>query len=299
MTDRKARCPGCQKQVVNTYNSLKAHGWAKVACRASLPVEMRREIEAEEEAYNKDGVNRCPGCNKIVADMVDALKAHAFAKIECRGAVPVEMRREIEAEEEAYKKNGVSRCLGCHKIVANMGDALKAHAFAKVACRAAVPVEMRREIEAEQEAYKKSEVNRCPGCQKIVADSADTLKAHGWSKVACRVATPTETRREIEAEEQSHKMEDVSWCLGRQIEEKEVCLFARKRKSSAMPSEYERSICSGNGSPQGWGNGGWCDGSGWSGNEGRGNWGRGWWDSDMSSNCGRWQWAWVAGPPAQ
>ena len=221
---------------------------------------MRREIEAEEEAYNKDGVNRCPGCNKIVANMVDALKAHAFAKIECRGAVPVEMRREIEAEEEAYKKNGVSRCLGCHKIVANMGDALKAHAFAKVACRAAVPVEMRREIEAEQEAYKKSEVNRCPGCQKIVADSADTLKAHAWSKVACRVATPTETRREIEAEEQSHKMEDVSWCLGRQIEEKEVCLFARKRKSSAMPSEYERSICSGNGSPQGWGNGGWCDG---------------------------------------
>ena len=93
-------CEGCKKILANKHEALKAHAWSKVQCRRFIPDHMRLEIESE-EADVAPGTSKpqCPGCGRSLGNLSDALKAHAWIKGQCRGAIPLVMRREIESEE--------------------------------------------------------------------------------------------------------------------------------------------------------------------------------------------------------
>ena len=94
------RCGHCQKRLADASWALKAHAWAKPACRVSVPESMRLEIEEEERQQPSDtSAFHCPGCGKSLANGGEALKAHAWSRAQCRRRIPAEMRAEIEEEE--------------------------------------------------------------------------------------------------------------------------------------------------------------------------------------------------------
>ena len=152
MASQKQKCPGCAKSLANLDEALKAHAWSKSACRPCIPAEMLKEIEDEERGLAARPDNhRCPGCGKRIANLDAALKAHAWSKSACRPHIPEGMLEDIEKEERALTaKPEAHRCPGCRKRIANLDEALKAHAWAKSACRPSVPHWMACLIEEEQ-----------------------------------------------------------------------------------------------------------------------------------------------------
>ena len=68
------RCPSCAKGLADV-ESLKCHAWSKPACRGALPAPLRAEVEAWDEAASARCM--CPGCGRTVANLQEALKAHA------------------------------------------------------------------------------------------------------------------------------------------------------------------------------------------------------------------------------
>ena len=72
-----ASCPGCGRPVANLGEALKAHAWAKHACRAYIPAWMRDAIEAEAAVASAEQRGACLGCGRVVANLQEALKAHA------------------------------------------------------------------------------------------------------------------------------------------------------------------------------------------------------------------------------
>ena len=190
-----ARCQSCPKEL-SDVEALKCHAWSKRICRAALPLPLRAEVEAWDQAPAARCA--CPGCGRAVANLEEALKAHAWAKPGCRTAIPRAMQDEIEAEEAVATLAAMTRCPSCAKAFSDV-EALKCHAWSKRTCRAALPPPLRAEVEA----WDQAPVARCvcPGCGRTIANLEEALKAHAWAKPGCRTAIPRTMQRAIAAEE--------------------------------------------------------------------------------------------------
>ena len=83
-----------------------------------------------------------PSCRRKLADVAEALKAHAFHKVECRFFIPIEMAKLIQDEEEKFKAwesnggDGRIPCPNpeCRKRVAPDDESLKQHAAGNNIC---------------------------------------------------------------------------------------------------------------------------------------------------------------------
>ena len=183
------RCPHCQKRLADASWALKAHAWAKPACRVSVPESMRLEIEEEERQQPSDtSAFHCPGCGKSLANGGEALKAHAWSRAQCRRRIPAEMRAEIEEEEAEAEQTRCEECPGCGRKLANGCDALLNHAWMKRECRWALPAALKQKLRSWEEegvgdiAVEEPQPQKgdrgdymCPLCRKRAHPGADDL----------------------------------------------------------------------------------------------------------------------------
>ena len=182
-------CPWCDckafsKLLYSTKQDLKNAVWSHITVCGKTKEQVNKEAEQWQAGKKKTGFV-CEGCGKLLANNKDALKAHAWIKVDCRAFIPDPMCEEIKSEQsyialdplcENTKEQGKEeagqwqtemkktefRCKGCNKLLANNEEALKAHASMKEACRRFIPSSMYNEIESEQSYIAPSESRSKP-----------------------------------------------------------------------------------------------------------------------------------------
>lgn len=183
----RKECPACGKRVAACLWSLWSHA-EQTGCLEKLPLKLRREIDALPRARPRiEERPSCPGCGKSLANLDNALKAHAWEKRACRAAIPTSMADEIIFEERLAEERDRERqtCPGCGKSLANLGEALKAHAWSRPQCRPHIPACMAADIRIEEKELQRDSAamphadpraaHRCPLCAPSAAFS--TLSA--------------------------------------------------------------------------------------------------------------------------
>ena len=157
-------CSGCGKWK-RTEEALLQHIWSKEYCKERASVYMMEKLVEAERDYNQFHCPN-PNCRRKLADVAEALKAHAFQKVECRFFIPIEMAKLIQDEEEEFKAwesnggDGRIPCPNpeCRKRIAPYDESLKQHAAGKKQCREYLPLHFLNQIREEEGTAKEEYV---------------------------------------------------------------------------------------------------------------------------------------------